>query len=139
MFLLLSHGPLTNITTQLGTGSSAEGNRNGLRVRSRSLGFIRLLSNPAFSPDALAVPEALELLIKNVNQPAHEFWPDALTAPRALKPLMRDAFGHRQLTDGYLLSLALRHKARLATFDRGLLEFATEAQVESHVELVSPR
>ena len=85
------------------------------------------------------MPEALALLIKNVNQPAHEFWPDALTAPRALKPLMRDAFGHRQITDAYLFSLALRHKAHLATFDRGLLEFATEVKAESHVELISPR
>ena len=103
------------------------------------LGFIRLLSNPAFSPDALSVPDALALLMKNVNQPAHEFWPDALTAPRALKPLIRDAFGYRQITDAYLLSLVLRHKARLATFDRGLLEFATELKAEPHVELISAR
>jgi uncharacterized protein len=81
----------------------------------------------------------LALLVKNLNQPSHEFWPDTLTAPRALKPLMQDAFGYRQITDAYLLSLALRHKARLATFDRGLLEIATVAKVESHVELISPR
>ena len=103
------------------------------------LGFVRLLSNPAFSPDALAAVEALELLVKNVSQPTHEFWSDALPVPRALKPLMRDAFGHRQITDAYLLSLAVRHKARLATFDRGLAEFATQARISPHVELVSPR
>ena len=103
------------------------------------LGFVRLLSNPAFSPDALAAVEALELLVKNVSQPTHEFWSDALPVPRALKPLMRDAFGHRQITDAYLLSLAVRHKARLATFDRGLAEFATKARISPHVELVSPR
>lgn len=85
------------------------------------------------------MPDALALLMKNVNQPAHEFWPDALTAPRALKPLIRDAFGYRQITDAYLLSLVLRHKARLATFDRGLLEFATELKAEPHVELISAR
>jgi toxin-antitoxin system PIN domain toxin len=103
------------------------------------LGFVRLLSNPAFSPDALAAREALELLMKNVGQPAHEFWADALPVPRALKPLMRDAFGHRQFADAYLLSLAVRHKARLATFDRGLAELATHAKIGSHVELVSLR
>lgn len=100
------------------------------------LGFVRILSNPAFSPDALPVREALELLEKNINQPAHEFWSDSRAVPRALKPLLRDAFGYRQITDAYLLSLAVVHKGRLATFDRGLVEFATQAKVNSHVELV---
>ena len=103
------------------------------------LGFVRLLSNSAFSPDALAVREALELLAKNVNQPAHEFWSDSLPVPRALKALTRDAFGHRQITDAYLLSLAVRHKAVLTTFDRGLVEFAVQAKIGSHVDLVSHR
>ena len=83
--------------------------------------------------------EALELLAKNVNQPAHEFWSDSLPVPRALNALMRDAFGHRQITDAYLLSLAVRHKAVLTTFDRGLVEFAVQAKIGSHVELVSHR
>ena len=101
------------------------------------LGFVRLLSNPAFSPDSLTAGEALELLAKNVSRPAHEFWPDALPVPRALKPLMRDGFGYRQITDAYLLSLAVSHNARLATFDRGLTEFAARTKIGSHVELVS--
>jgi toxin-antitoxin system PIN domain toxin len=101
------------------------------------LGFIRLLSNPAFSTDALTVPEALELLNRNVQQPAHEFWPDSLPAPRALRTLVRDPFAHRLVTDSYLLSLAVRRKARLATFDRGLLQLATEAKLGTHIELIS--
>ncbi|PYS53385.1 MAG: VapC toxin family PIN domain ribonuclease [Acidobacteria bacterium] len=103
------------------------------------LGFIRLLSNPAFSPDALSVGEAFGLLMKNVSEPSHEFWPDALPVARALKPLMGKIIGHRQMTDAYLLSLAIRHKARLVTFDRGLVELATEAKAALHVELVSLR
>ncbi len=102
------------------------------------LGFVRLLSNPAFSPDALPVREALELLVKNVNESSHEFWPDVLSIPRALKPLMGQVEGYRQFTDAYLLSLAVRHQARLATLDRGLADFATRTKVASHIELVSP-
>jgi toxin-antitoxin system PIN domain toxin len=101
------------------------------------LGFVRLLSNPAFSPDALAVKAAVELLAKNVGQADHEFWPDSLPVQRVLKPLMHDTFGYRQTTDAYLLALAIRRKARLATFDRGLLELATQAKLGSHVELIS--
>lgn len=101
------------------------------------LGFVRLLSNPAFSPDALKVAEALELLAKNVSQPSHEFWPDSLSVPRALKLLTGPTAGYRQLTDGYLLALAVRRKGRLATFDGGLLEFAKQAGLDSHVELIA--
>lgn len=100
------------------------------------LGFVRLLSNPVFSPDALSVREALELLAKNVSQPSHEFWPDSISVPRALRPLVGDGAGYRQVTDAYLLALVVRRKGRLATFDRGLVEFATQAKVGSHVELV---
>jgi len=102
------------------------------------LGFLRLLSNPAFSPDALPVRQALELLIKNVNQPLHEFWPDTISASRALKAFGEATTGHQQVTDAYLLSLAVSHRGRLATFDRGLAEFARQAKLGAHVELVSP-
>ncbi len=100
------------------------------------LGFVRILSNPAFSPDALTVKEAADLLLKNVRQPAHEFWPDSPAATEALRPFLREGFGHRQITDAYLLSIAVRRKARLATFDRGLLELATQAKGSAHVEWI---
>lgn len=103
------------------------------------LGFVRLLSNPAFSPDALTVAEAVELLASNLAQPAHQFWPDSIDVPRALKPLLRGEAGYRQVTDAYLLSLAVRHKGRLASFDRGLAELAKQAQVPGHVELIPVR
>ena len=100
------------------------------------LGFVRILSNPAFSPDALTVKAAVELLRKNVGQTDHEFWPDSLPVQRALIPHIRDAFGYRQTTDAYLLALAARRKGKLATFDRGLLELAIQAKAGTHVELI---
>jgi len=84
------------------------------------------------------VRQALELLIKNVNLPLHEFWPDTISASRALKAFGEATTGHQQVTDAYLLSLAVSHRGRLATFDRGLAEFARQAKLGAHVELVSP-
>lgn len=43
---------------------------------------------------------------------------------------------YRQVTDAHLLALAVRHKARLATFDRGIK--ALEKKADS-VELVPTR
>jgi hypothetical protein len=48
----------------------------------------------------------------------HVFWPDGLsiTDERLFKPAF--VRGHRQVTDVYLLGLAVKRGGRLATFDR---------------------
>jgi predicted nucleic acid-binding protein len=37
-----------------------------------------------------------------------------------VEPFANGLVGHRQVTDAYLLGLALRHGGRLATFDQGI-------------------
>jgi toxin-antitoxin system PIN domain toxin len=88
------------------------------------MAFVRIVSNPAFSPDAVAPSEAVSLLERNLAHPAHEFWPDDLGLVEALGAATARLQGHRQLTDGYLLGLAARRGAALATFDDGLRELA---------------
>jgi toxin-antitoxin system PIN domain toxin len=84
------------------------------------LGFVRLVSNPAFSGDALSPVEALALLAENLTHAHHQFWSESLEVPGAVKEMEEQLQGYRQLTDAYLLALAHRHKGVLATFDRGL-------------------
>ena len=60
--------------------------------------------------------DALELLAVN---PRHEFWPDA--RPYDVE-MLRGVIGHRQVTDAYLAAAASHRRARLATFDRGLVQ-----------------
>ena len=48
------------------------------------MAFVRIVSNPAFSTDALAPIEALSLLARNLTHPAHEFWPDDVGLVEAL-------------------------------------------------------
>ncbi|MGD0548184.1 MAG: PIN domain-containing protein, partial [Terracidiphilus sp.] len=38
--------------------------------------------------------------------------------------------GHKQITDAYLLALALHHKAKLVTFDRRIESLAAEGSME---------
>lgn len=85
-------------------------------------GLIRILSNPAFSRDCLTPWEAQALLAANMRAAEHEFWPDDLPCAEALEPLRGRLLGHRQVTDAYLLALALRRGAQLATLDRGVAE-----------------
>jgi uncharacterized protein len=53
--------------------------------------------------------------------PRCEFWADSLSYVDADLDHVR---GHRQVTDAYLVSLAARAGARLATFDEGLAQAA---------------
>lgn len=88
------------------------------------LGFVRIVSNPAFSRDALAAADALGLLERNLGHAEHEFWPDDASLPEAVGPLAPQLQGHRQLADAYLLGLAWRRRGALATFDGGLRSLA---------------
>lgn len=102
------------------------------------LGFVRIVSNPAFSRDALSPTEALTLLSENLTQASHEFWSESLQVPAAVKAVESSLQGYRQLTDAYLLALAHRRKGVLATFDRGIRALAG-TDFGNSVELVPTR
>lgn len=102
------------------------------------LGFVRIVSNPAFSRDALSPVEALALLGENLVHPGHDFWADGLQVPTAVKGMEASLQGYKQLTDGYLLALARQRKGLLATFDRGLRALAGDA-FRSSLEIVLTR
>jgi predicted nucleic acid-binding protein len=88
------------------------------------LAFVRIVSTPAFSPDALLPVDALILLERNVRHPAHEFWPDGVSLIEAVSSQAPRLQGHRQILDAYLLGLALSRRGVLASFDGGLRALA---------------
>jgi len=83
--------------------------------------FVRILSNPGFSPNALTPQEALALLEANLAHATHCFWPDEISFSEALKLFSGKLVGHRQVSDAYLLGLAIHKNGRLVTLDRGIL------------------
>jgi uncharacterized protein len=96
-------------------------------------GFVRILSNPRFSPDFYSVREATTLLWRFTNLPEHEFWPDDLDFSDAL-PTGGEMLGHQQITDAYLLALSKSRGGTLATLDRGALALPG---ARGFVELIS--
>ena len=117
------------------------GGRAGARWATCSLtqlGFVRIVSNPAFSRDALSPMDALALLGENLAHSAHEFWTDSLQVPPAVKGIEARLQRYKQLTDAYLLALAYRRKGVLATFDRGLRTLAGD-EFSGSVEIVPTR
>lgn len=89
-------------------------------------GCVRLLSNPIATPGALRVSEALHVLATNLKQPGHVFWPDDVSLLASISLCKGSLQGYRQVTDAYLLGLAMHHKAHLVTLDGGIASLAPE-------------
>jgi uncharacterized protein len=101
------------------------------------LAFVRLASNPKVVGGQTSPAEALQALAAMTAQAAHAYWGDA-PEPARLATLQHPALvGHRQVTDAYLLGLAVQRRQCLATLDRGLASFAASAGLQRNVELVS--
>jgi hypothetical protein len=81
--------------------------------------FVRVSSNPKIIPEAVAPRAVLALLQEIVALDHHVFWPDDLPFPHEAIPTEL-LVSHRQITDAYLLGLAIRNKGKLITFDHGL-------------------
>ncbi|NUN95628.1 MAG: VapC toxin family PIN domain ribonuclease [Candidatus Omnitrophica bacterium] len=103
-------------------------------------GFVRISSNPRIIREAVSPIEALVLLKEMTSLDHHDFWPDDA-------PFHEESFptellvGHRQVTDAYLLGLAIRHKGKLVTLDQslsGLLPASSPHRVALEVVSVKP-
>jgi toxin-antitoxin system PIN domain toxin len=99
--------------------------------------FVRLVSNPAFSRDAVSPQEAINLLAGNLRHRQHRFWPDDLTLFEATKRFRGKLVGHQQINDSYLLGLAIHRKGKLATMDRAILALLPpDGPERQYVELI---
>lgn len=56
--------------------------------------------------------------------PGHAFWPDDITLLDSTRVDITRLVTTAQVTDSYLLALAIAHKGKLATFDRRLISNA---------------
>lgn len=84
------------------------------------LGLVRILANPTYWSEAERTAIVLERLRTFCASGHHHFWRDAMSLADDTLFDLSYASGHRQLTDVYLLGLAVRRDGRLATFDRSI-------------------
>jgi toxin-antitoxin system PIN domain toxin len=83
-------------------------------------GFVRIVSNPIFHKRPVSMQEACRLLSELAQRPDHRFWPMDISFAEAVAPFQDRLYGHRQVSDAYLLGLAIRNKGRLVTLDRAI-------------------
>ena len=83
-------------------------------------GFVRIVSNPAFSRDAVRPIDATRVLAANTVAKDHKFWADDHPFVEGVAFAAARLVGHQQVTDAYLLGLAMLRGGALATLDRGI-------------------
>jgi uncharacterized protein len=90
-------------------------------------GFVRVSSNPKVLPSAIGVDAARGVLAVLREAEGHSFLTDDVSIG---DPDFPTIVGHRQVTDGHLLTLARRRGTRVVTFDTAMLALAEGHDVE---------
>ncbi|MCC6379157.1 MAG: VapC toxin family PIN domain ribonuclease [Burkholderiales bacterium] len=95
-------------------------------------GCVRVMSHPGY-PHPLPVKAVAERLREACAAPYHAFWPDEISV---LDPEIADPariHGPRQLTDVYLLALAVRRRGRFVTLDGSVARDAVRGAQPRHL------
>jgi predicted nucleic acid-binding protein len=101
------------------------------------MGFLRIVSNPSFSPAAPAWKEAIKLLSQQTgNHPGHVFWPDTVVPVGMPQSLNSRIQGSTQISDAYLLALAMHNHASMVTFDYRMAALAPPGTPEHKALLI---
>lgn len=82
-------------------------------------GCIRILSQPSY-PNRVPMQQIVEGLRHAMQNPTHEFWADDVNTVTTTAIDWSYTVRPAQLTDVYLLALAVAHDARFVTLDQGI-------------------
>lgn len=84
-------------------------------------GVLRIVGHPRY-PSTPGTPAAVaQLLSEFLALPGHEFWRDDITLLDQERIRSARLLESAQVTDSYLLALAVAHRGQLATFDQKLV------------------
>lgn len=99
-------------------------------------GFVRISSNPKIIAEAVSAQDALLKLDQITSMKNHVFWKDELSLSSMDENL--HLYGHRQVTDAYLLALAMKRGGKLVTLDKKIFSLLEKTeQQKRYIELIS--
>ena len=100
-------------------------------------GFVRVLAHPAYGSAIARPAELVDRLRQFCSGKHHVFWPDAVSLGDTR--VFDAAFirGHRQITDIYLLGIAMKAGGRLATLDRTIPLAAVRGATRARLAVIS--
>ena len=95
-------------------------------------GCMRIMSHSSYR-NALPVRAVMQRLAEAVASPVHTFWADNVSLLDETVADFTRIHGHRQLTDIYLLALAVKHHGCLVTFDTAIPVEAAKGAKNHHL------
>ena len=95
-------------------------------------GCLRIMAQPAY-PQLCPLISVARRLAQAATHPAHAFLADDYSPLDANQLHWQHLLGHRQITDSYLLGLAVRHQCRFVSFDARLNLRAVPGAHEEHL------
>ena len=79
-------------------------------------GCLRIMAHPAY-PNGLSSPLVAQRLQEATATDHHQFWPDEVSLLHTGVADWSQVISSKQITDVYLLALAVEHTGRFVTFD----------------------
>ena len=98
-------------------------------------GCLRIMSQPGY-PNPLPIAAVVERLADATRHRGHRFWPDDLSLLDRRVADPRHIHGPKQITDLYLLALAVKSGGRLATFDDAIPLSAIPGAAKRHLAII---
>jgi toxin-antitoxin system PIN domain toxin len=95
-------------------------------------GCVRIMAHPNY-PNPLKVGAVMERLGEAIAAAEHEFWPDDLSLLDSRVADRRRIHGPRQVTDLYLLALAVQRGGCFASFDASIPRTAIKGAEKKHL------
>ncbi|MEI8264925.1 MAG: TA system VapC family ribonuclease toxin [Betaproteobacteria bacterium] len=97
-------------------------------------GVIRVMAMPSYGRDgSVPMHRVRQRLQEACASLDHAFWPDDVSLRDDTLVDFSRVQGHQQVTDLYLLALAVRHGGRLVTFDRAVALSSVRGATAEHL------
>ena len=98
-------------------------------------GCLRIVSQPRYS-NSMSIAVAMRRLSDLTNAIDHQFIADDISMLTPGRIDISAVSGHRQLTDVYLLALAVAHDLRFVTLDRRVQSTAVSGARDEHLAVI---
>jgi len=99
-------------------------------------GCIRILSQPSY-PNCVPAAQVAERLAEATQHLSHKFWTDAISILQQGSLIWDKVLSSRQVTDAYLLALAIQQGGCFVTLDRGVPLDAVGRALPHHLVVIS--
>ena len=100
-------------------------------------GLLRILGSPARIKEHLPLHDVRDLLKTFCEHSAHQFWPDDISIRETDRFNIEAMLGHQQVTEVFLLGLAVKHGGRFVTLDQRVPIAAVRGATRASLEVIA--